>query len=106
MQLLGDYGIESTPICELVDINDEKWRIAIESFLGARREALIVDPDRVKEAITLYRRKGRHLKGCRIVNTTKSHEWLNRSKPNSLAEFVDCQTDDAKGLHETVRWVR
>mgnify|MGYP000344948317 CR=1 FL=1 len=96
MQLLSDYGIESTPICELVDINDEKWRIAIESFLGARREALIVNPDRVKEAITLYRRKGRHLKGCRIVNTTKSHEWLNRSKPNSLAEFVECQTDDAK----------
>ncbi|RTE64735.1 hypothetical protein EH243_15985 [Amphritea opalescens] len=95
MQLLKDYGIDSTPICELVDINDEKWRIAIESFLGARREALIVDPDRVKEAITLYRRKGRHLKGCRVVNTTKSHEWLNRSKPGSLAQFVDCQSDDA-----------
>ncbi|MBN0988968.1 SbcC/MukB-like Walker B domain-containing protein [Amphritea pacifica] len=96
MQLLKDYGIESTPICELVDINDEKWRIAIESFLGARREALIVDPDRVKEAITLYRRKGRHLKGCRVVNTTKSHEWLNRSKPGSLAQFVACQSDDAQ----------
>lgn len=96
-QLLSDYGIESTPICELVDINDEKWRIAIESFLGARREALIVDPDRVKEAITLYRRKGRHLKGCRIVNTTKSHEWVNRTKPGSLAQFVDCQGEDALG---------
>ncbi|GGK74741.1 SbcC/MukB-like Walker B domain-containing protein [Amphritea balenae] len=96
-QLLQDYGIESTPICELVDINDEKWRIAIESFLGARREALIVDPDRVKEAITLYRRKGRHLKGCRIVNTTKSRDWINRAKPGSLAQFVDCQGEDALG---------
>lgn len=97
MQLLRDYGIESTPICELVDINDDKWRIAIESFLGARREALIVDQDRVKEAITLYRRKGRHLKGCRIVNTTKTHEWINRSKPGSLAQFIDCSSDDALG---------
>ncbi|GGB96805.1 ATPase [Marinobacterium zhoushanense] len=96
MELLEGYGIKSTPICELVDINDDKWRIAIESFLGARREALVVAPDRVKEAITLYRRKGRHLKGCRIINTTKSGEWLNRTKPNSLAQFIDTDNDDAR----------
>ncbi|MGB0467140.1 MAG: SbcC/MukB-like Walker B domain-containing protein [Pontibacterium sp.] len=96
MELLQEYGIECTPICELVDINDDKWRIAVESFLGARREALIVEPDRVKEAITLYRRKGRHLKGCRIVNTTKSGDWLNRYKAGSLAHFVDTDNDHAK----------
>lgn len=95
MELLNEYGIESTPICELVDITDDKWRIAIESFLGARREALIVDPDRVKEAITLYRRKGRHLKGCRIINTTKSDEWLNRAKSNTLAQFIETDNDHA-----------
>lgn len=98
MELLQEYGIESTPICELADINDDKWRIAIESFLGARREALIVDPDRVKEAITLYRRKGRHLKGCRIVNTTKSGEWLNRYKAGSLAHFIDTENDHARAF--------
>jgi uncharacterized protein YPO0396 len=98
MELLQEYGIESTPICELADINDDKWRIAIESFLGARREALIVDPDRVKEAITLYRRKGRHLKGCRIVNTTKTGEWLSRYKAGSLAHFMDTENDHARAF--------
>lgn len=98
MELLQEYGINSTPICELADINDDKWRIAIESFLGARREALIVDPDRVKEAITLYRRKGRHLKGCRIVNTTKSGDWLNRYKAGSLAHFIDTENDHARAF--------
>ncbi|WP_420600483.1 SbcC/MukB-like Walker B domain-containing protein [Neptuniibacter sp.] len=98
MELLQEYGIDSTPICELADINDDKWRIAIESFLGARREALIVDPDRVKEAITLYRRKGRHLKGCRIVNTTKSSDWLNRYKAGSLAHFIDTENDHARAF--------
>jgi predicted nucleic acid-binding Zn-ribbon protein len=98
MELLQEYGIDSTPICELADINDDKWRIAIESFLGARREALIVDPDRVKEAITLYRRKGRHLKGCRIVNTTKSGDWLNRYKAGSLAHFIDTENDHARAF--------
>ena len=96
MALLADYGIESTPVCEMVDISDDKWRIAIESFLGARREALIVDPEHVKEAITLYRRKGRHLKGCRIINTTKSSDWLNRNKPNSLAQFIDADNEHAQ----------
>ncbi|MBY4678674.1 SbcC/MukB-like Walker B domain-containing protein [Marinobacterium arenosum] len=96
MELLAEYGIDSTPICELVDINDDKWRIAVESFLGARREALIVDPDRVKEAITLYRRKGRHLKGCRIVNTTRSDDWLDRYKAGSLAHFIDTDNEHAR----------
>lgn len=96
IDLLKEYGIDSTPICELVDINDDKWRIAIESFLGARREALVVAPDRVKEAITLYRRKGRHLKGCRIINTTKSGEWLTRTKAGSLAQFVDSDNEHAQ----------
>ncbi|HEY5717014.1 MAG TPA: SbcC/MukB-like Walker B domain-containing protein, partial [Motiliproteus sp.] len=96
MSILEEYGIESTPLCELTEINDDNWRVAIESFLGNRREALIVDPDRVKDAITLYRRRARHLKGCRIINTTKSGEWLTRLKPGSLAEYVDCQNEHAK----------
>ncbi|MEM5529867.1 SbcC/MukB-like Walker B domain-containing protein [Gammaproteobacteria bacterium AS21] len=96
MTLLADYGIESTPVCEMVDISDDKWRIAIESFLGARREALIVGPEHVKEAITLYRRKGRHLKGCRIINTTKSGDWHNRNKPNSLAQFIETDNEHAQ----------
>ncbi len=95
MALLSDYGIESTPVCEMVDINDDKWRIAIESFLGARREALIVDAEHVKEAITLYRRKGRHLKGCRIINSTRSSDWLGRRKANSLAQFIETDNDHA-----------
>ncbi|KGK41977.1 hypothetical protein LH51_10750 [Nitrincola sp. A-D6] len=93
--LLQEYGIECTPICELVDITEDKWRIAIESFLGARREALVVSPDRVKEAITLYRRKGRHLKGCRIINTTKTDEWINRGKRGTLVEFIETANDHA-----------
>ncbi len=95
MAILEEYGIESVPLCELTEINDDRWRTAIESFLGARREALIVDPDRVKDAITLYRRRARHLKGCRIVNTTKSEHWLDRAKPGSLAQFVDCDNSHA-----------
>ena len=95
MKLLEEYGIESIPLCELTEINDDKWRTAIESFLGARREALIVEPDRVKDAITLYRRRARHLKGCRIINTTKSEHWLDRAKSGSLAQYVDCDNSHA-----------
>ena len=96
MSLLEEYGIESVPLCELTEVNDDRWRTAIESFLGARREALIVDPSQVKDAITLYRRRARHLKGCRIVNTTKSDHWLDRAKSGSLSQYVDCDNSDAQ----------
>lgn len=96
MELLREYGIESTPLCELTEINDDRWRTATESFLGARREALIVDPDQVRDAITLYRRRARHLKGCRIINTAKSEHWLDRAKSGSLAEYVDCDNIHAR----------
>lgn len=96
MALLQEYGIQSTPLCELVDVSDEKWRTAIESFLGGRREALIVDPDRVQDAVTLYRRKGRHLKNCRIVNTRQTDKWLNKADKRSLVQFIRCQSEHAE----------
>ncbi|MFP8967169.1 SbcC/MukB-like Walker B domain-containing protein [Pokkaliibacter sp. CJK22405] len=94
--LLAEYGIDSTPLCELVDVTDEKWRLAIESFLGGRREALMVDADKVQDAVTLYRRKGRHLKNCRIVNTRQTSKWLSRGDDRSLLQFVSCRSDDAQ----------
>ncbi|PPC76385.1 hypothetical protein C4K68_15630 [Pokkaliibacter plantistimulans] len=96
MSLLTEYGIESTPLCELVDVIDEKWRLAIESFLGGRREALLVDPEKVQDAVTLYRRKGRHLKNCRIINTRQTDKWLDRSDKRSLVQFVQCRSEHAQ----------
>ncbi|MEW8488607.1 MAG: SbcC/MukB-like Walker B domain-containing protein [Candidatus Thiodiazotropha endolucinida] len=90
IQLLSDHGIKAVPVCDRVDVADEKWREALEAFLGGHREALLVDPSQVRDAISLYRREGRKLKifGSRIINTTKTSQWLDRRSSGSLAEMI------------------
>ena len=92
--LLAEHGIEAVPLCDRVELADEDWRDAVEAFLGGHREALLVHPDEVREAILLYRRQGRKqgIHGSRIINTRKSAEWLRRRDDGSLAEVI--RSDD------------
>jgi len=95
--LLLDYGIKTTPICDLVDVSDDRWRKTIESCLGMHREALVVDPDKVKEAYRIYRREGRQYnRGQRIVDTLKTDRWKNKVAERSLAELVTSDNPHAK----------
>ncbi|HJV66448.1 MAG TPA: SbcC/MukB-like Walker B domain-containing protein [Geomonas sp.] len=96
-ELLADFKIDSTPLCDLVDVADQRWRGAIESCLGAHREALIVPPDQATDAIRVYRREGRkYNRGQRVVDTTKSARWLNKAQPGSLAELVTTDNEHAR----------
>ncbi len=96
IDLLTARGIPNRPLCDLVEITDERWRDCIERYLGKLREALIVDPDQARAAITVYRRQGRELYGARVVNTRKTGEWLQRREPGSLAEVVTCDDPHAR----------
>ncbi len=88
--MLSEHGIEAVPLCDRVEVADEAWRDSLEAFLGGHREALLVDPGEVRDAIALYRSEGKRLgiHGSRIVNTRKSGEWEHRAAPGSLAEVI------------------
>ena len=96
--LLADHGITAVPLCDRVDVADEHWRDALESFLGGHREALLVDPGQVREAVGLYRREGKRLNihGSRVINTLKTAEWRDRRTAGSLAEIA--VSDDPHAL--------
>ncbi len=96
--LLAEHGIAAVPLCDRVDVADAHWRDALESFLGGHREALLVDPGQVREAVGLYRREGRRLDihGSRIVNTLKTAEWRDRRGAGSLAKMA--VSDDPHAL--------
>lgn len=98
IDLLAVRGIEAVPLCHRVDVTDEHWRDAVERFLGGQREALLVLPDQVREAIRIYRQEGRqkNIHGSRIVNTLKTGEWLDRIEPGSLAEVVSGEDRHAR----------
>ncbi len=96
-RLLKERGIASQPLCNLIDVSDERWRGAVERYLGGLREALIVKPEDAADAVRIYRRdarnaKGEPLYGARVVNSRKTGEWLKRCDKGSLAEVVT--TDD------------
>ncbi|WNV03148.1 SbcC/MukB-like Walker B domain-containing protein [Candidatus Methylospira mobilis] len=88
--LLAARGIDAVPLCDRIDVGDERWRDAVERFLGGQREALLVAPEQVREAIRIYRQEGRHrnIHGSRIINTLKSAEGRDRIDAESLAEVT------------------
>ncbi|MGK9169918.1 hypothetical protein KXR53_26625 [Inquilinus limosus] len=90
LRLLGEAGIEATPLCDVVEITDESWQFAVEALLGLGREALIVDPARVGEANELlYRNRNQAgLHNCRLVKTTRTHTVRTQVERDSLAAII------------------
>lgn len=94
--LLKEANITATPLSHLAEVTDRKWQDAIEGYLGAQREALIVEPDDAEEAIRVFRAHRRQLMGCRVVDTTQTRLWLNRGDQNSALRFIRCSNDHAQ----------
>ncbi|MDP5055335.1 MAG: chromosome segregation protein SMC [Marinomonas hwangdonensis] len=94
--LLKDANITATPLSHLAEVTDRKWQDAIEGYLGAQREALIVEPEDAEEAIRIFRAHRRQLMGCRVVDTTQTRLWLNRGDQHSALRFIRCNNDHAQ----------
>lgn len=56
LKALEAAGISAEPLCDIVEVQDQKWRLAAEAALGRSREALIVEPERAVQALEIYRR--------------------------------------------------
>jgi len=82
-------------VCANLEVTDEAWRFAAEALLHLDREAIIVNPDHVDEAIRILRRlqkENRDFYKCRIVNTRKiTTEWPD-IKTGTLASVL--KSDD------------
>ncbi|MEO9656341.1 SbcC/MukB-like Walker B domain-containing protein [Marinomonas sp.] len=96
ISLLKDADIVATPLSHLAEVTDRKWQDAIEGYLGAQREALIVEPEDAEEAIRIFRAHRRQLMGCRVIDTTQTRLWLNRGDHKSALRFIRCNNDHAQ----------
>ncbi|MEL0636820.1 SbcC/MukB-like Walker B domain-containing protein [Marinomonas sp. TI.3.20] len=94
--LLADANITATPLSHLAEVTDRKWQDAIEGYLGAQREALIVEPEEAEEAIRIFRAHRRQLMGCRVVDTSQTRLWLSRGNHKSALKFIRCNNDHAQ----------
>lgn len=77
------------PLCELIEVSDEKWRNAVEGYLNTQRFDIIVDPSYFNDALDIYDKVKFEQKiyGVGLVNTQKltAYEQL---VPSTLADKV------------------
>lgn len=50
---------EPQPLCELIDVRDERWRDAVEGYLNTRRFDVVVAPADFSRALQLYEKNKR-----------------------------------------------
>jgi uncharacterized protein YPO0396 len=95
---LKDKGIDGIPLCDLVEVRDQKWRVAVEAALGRSREALIVEPDCAVRALDIYRCGNEDaFPQAEIVNTTKTAQTRPPEK-GSLATVLTTDNPHARAF--------
>jgi hypothetical protein len=94
--LLGEHGIEATPLPDLVDVSDTSWAMALEMLLGPNREALLVPRHRLTDAFSLLYRERHRLDRCRLVDLRKTERWQQRLAEGSIAEILVTHSEDAR----------
>jgi energy-coupling factor transporter ATP-binding protein EcfA2 len=98
IEQLRSHGIEAEPLCDLVEIRDDKWRMAAEAVLGRSREALIVDPKRAVRSLEIYREGGEHsYEHAEVINTTKTDSTRPAEK-GSLALVLTTENKHARAF--------
>src|SRR5690554_905927 len=82
--------IKVFPLAELIEVNDEKWRNALEGQLGGQKFNIIVEPEYFDLALQIYEEVKDDLQiyGVGLVNTQKIGDYFD-TNPNSLASKVD-----------------
>ena len=92
IEVLKAEGMNPRPLCELLSVEDEDWRLAAEALLGVNREALLVAPEHAPRAVTILR-GGRHSEyaRCRVVNTTQLADAPTVAAPGTLASMLRSQ---------------
>ncbi len=88
--------IEIKPLCELLEIEDNEYRDAIEGYLNTQRFDLIIEPKYFNQALNYYNENqfSKKIHGVGLVNTAKINDlgYLD----NSLASKVRCLNQPAQ----------
>ncbi len=95
---LAEAGGQAVPVhifCEAIDIDNERWRNAIEGYLHTQKFDLLVPPAFFDEALSLYEnhKYTLHIERVGLVNTGKLLQEKREPDQNSLAEEISASID-------------
>ncbi|SHK31225.1 ATP-binding protein [Tepidibacter formicigenes] len=89
--------VEPRPVCELLQVKDERWQNAVEGYLNTQRFNLIVDSEYFDISLRIYENVKNKLKihGVGLINTQKLENYEKCSE-ESLAHMVTSKNKYAK----------
>lgn len=99
-RVLANAGVDATPVCDLVRVDDSDWQPAIESYLGtSNMQALLVDESDERKAFRVSRQAGVY--EAKVVMPSK---FSNRGSPRrgAVAELIRRQYQPRVGSAESV----
>lgn len=90
-------AVKVSVLADLLDIAEERWRNAVEGYMGSNKLLLIVEPKYAKQAMELYQQMDKKkFSRVAILDTEKVLETEHRVKPGALAEAVKTKEDYVK----------
>ena len=89
--------VKIRPLCEYLEMKDERWRNAVEGFLNTQRFDLIVEPEHFKRASAIYEqmKEKEGLFNVGIVDVGKLGSY-DIAREGTLAEKVTCENSYAR----------
>ena len=95
----ASLGREIQPgvLCEMLEIQDEEWRNAVEGYLNTQRFYVLVEPENFDIALGIYDRlrKEKKIYGVGLINT-RDLENYNTAPAGTLASVVTSQNQYAR----------
>lgn len=82
-------AVKVSVLADLLDIAEERWRNAVEGYMGSNKLLLIVEPKYARQAMELYRKMDKKkFSRVAVLDTEKVMEKEHRIKEGALAEAV------------------
>ncbi|MDR7038779.1 energy-coupling factor transporter ATP-binding protein EcfA2 [Methylobacterium sp. BE186] len=95
---LARLGIDAVPVCELAEIVDPVWGPALEALLGRAREALIVAPERLDDALGVLQGKRNLYHRCILVKTTDTARQRARRFDEGALSVIETSDPHAEAF--------
>lgn len=90
-------AVKVNVLADLLDIAEERWRNAVEGYMGSNKLLLIVEPQYAKQAMELYQQMDKKkFSRVAVLDTEKVLETEHRVKTGALAEAVKTKEDYVK----------
>ena len=93
--LLANKGIDATPVCDLVDIDDADWQPVIEAYLGVSTlQTLLIESGPRDEARAYQIYKESSVFGAKVASSTR-HEERRSPTTGSVSELIRSKSSPA-----------